>query len=98
MQNIKSINIEKVKNQLLKLSPDISHIEVQLHGHANKKYKSIIRVTIPRRRPLIATKDGDSKASALDKAHKAMIKQIKKGEKRKARRQSIRRIEVEQAA
>ena len=94
----KTKEIFKTKNSIYKVAPYISDVEIRVNKLKNGLYKSQIFVHIPNRKNIISTKKDSDFFCSLEKAHKAIVKQIKKAIRVKNMRQTIRRIDLDTAA
>lgn len=94
----KAREVFKIKNHLLKVAPYISNIDIRVSNLKNGHYKTQIHVHLPSRKNIISTKVDEKLSFSLEKAHRAAIKQVQKATKVKSRRQTIRRIDLDDAA
>lgn len=91
----------KIKNHLYKLAPKISDVDIKIEKNNAGLYKTRIFVSIPKTKPIVSTKQDESISLSLERAHKAIIKQIEKSKfqgplkhKGQQGRKTIRRIDV----
>lgn len=94
----KTREIFKIKNNIYKVAPCVHDIDVKVDKLNNGLYKSQIFVHIPNRKNIVSTKVDSDFLYSLEKAQKAIVKQIKKTIKLKNMRQTIRKLEVMDAA
>jgi ribosome-associated translation inhibitor RaiA len=94
----KTREIFKIKNNIYKVAPYIQEVDVKINKLNNGLYKSQIFVHISNRKNIVSTKVDSDFLYSLEKAQKAIVKQIKKTIKLKYMRQTIRKLEVMDAA
>ena len=94
----KAKEVFKIKNHLYRVAPNISNVEIKIKQLKSGRFKTQISAHIPTRKNIISSKVNSSLSDALEKAHKAVLKQINKTNKRGIRRQTIRKIVLDEAA
>lgn len=88
----------KIKNHLYRVAPKISSVDIKINQLKSGRYKTQIFVRVPTRKNIVSTKVDESLSDALEKAHRAVLKQIDKTNKRGFKRQTIRKIVLDEAA
>ena len=94
----KTREVFKIKNHLYKVAPNILDIDIKIKRSNDGKIKSQIFVHMPKKKKIVSSKVDNSLTYSLEKAHKAIVKQITKLNKPKIKRQTIRKIDFEMAA
>lgn len=94
----KAREVFKVKNHILKTSPIVNDIEVDIGKLSTGEFRAKIKTYLPRKRTAVAIKTAPSFSKALIKAQEATIKQIKKKTMRKPPRVTIRKLDLDNVA
>lgn len=94
----KAREVFKIKNQLYKVAPFASDVDVRIKRLSTGRYKSQVLLNIPSRKRIVSAKVDDTIPESLEKAYKAAIKQVNKTVKKSFHRKSIRHLELEKAA
>lgn len=91
--------VDKVKNHLQKLAPKIPYIDVRIKYLKSGETKTQIFAAIPNRKMAVATKVDESPFKALEKAHKAILRQVHKTTAaNKLQRKPVKEFEYQLAA
>jgi ribosome-associated translation inhibitor RaiA len=94
----KAREVFKIKNNLLKVAPNICDVDIRINKTHGGKYKTQILVKVPAKTKLISSKIDESLSQSIEKAHKAIVKQIIKVNKQLFNRQTIRKQIFHEAA
>ncbi len=72
----KAKEINKAKNYIKRIFPHAKKVNVRLRRSTGKAYESLISVSVPPKRELVALKYDSCPKRSLEKAHQAIVKQI----------------------
>ena len=88
----------KIKNQIYKVAPHTSDIDVQFKRLAGGEYESLIKVHIPHKKNIVAVKRDASLQASIEKSKQAITKQIEKVHKSRMKTTPIRAFHFDDAA
>jgi ribosomal subunit interface protein len=89
---IKPDEFIKIEESIKKLLPNLSNLDVSVDEDSAHRFNAKIQLSVPHKKMLVAMKQSDDPHVALDKAHQAIKKQIRK---LKAKSFKQRKAEVE---
>ena len=78
--------IFKIKNRITKVLPNANDVDIRIDKNEDGLYESLIKVHVPRKKELIASKQANTIKKCLDKSHQAIARQINKIKKKSHRR------------
>ena len=87
----KAREVFKIKNSLFKVAPNISDVDIRINKVEGGRYKTQISVKVPAKTKLISSKIDESLSQSIEKAHKAILKQINKINRQLFKRKTIRK-------
>jgi hypothetical protein len=92
MNNVNNEEIQRVKEHISEVFPHTNRIDVRVDEIPKKGFRSLIKVTAPKKRNIIALKVDKSIKKSLEKSHQAVVKQLHKAKQRVLKKNKRKRI------
>ncbi len=90
--------IENIKQHIKLVYPDAKDVTVRVKKVRKGKVDSLIKVTAPQSKPIVARKRDSNFHLSLEKTEAAILKQIEKRKSKKQRSSPLKQLQLRQCA
>lgn len=70
--------VSKIKNKIIKVLPNVNDVAIHIDKNEDGQYESLIKVKVPKKKELFASKQAPTISKCLEKSHHAISRQIQK--------------------